>query len=229
MRLSKNGIDILKRFEGCRFKAYQDIVGVWTIGYGFTEGVKEGDVMTLAEANARLIAELKKYEDAVSAALTRYYFQNQFDAIVILAWNIGIAGMQKSTVVKAHNRGDSQAAARAFGLWNKAGGKEIAGLTRRRAAESALYLTPEPNEKDLAMPQAVDEERPMTASTINRAGVIAGSTAGVAGLSQVIDAINKLNLNSYSDWLVPGLLVVTIISVGYIIYERVKQRKNGWA
>lgn len=229
MRLSKNGYKLLKQFEGCRLKAYKDIVGIWTIGYGFTKGVKEGDVTTQAQCDARLVEELREYEDAVRKALIASYSQNEFDAIVLLTWNIGIAGMARSSVVKAHNRLDNQAAARAFGLWNKAGGKEVVGLTRRRASEAALYLTPEPNEKDLPMPQKVDEEKPMTESTINRAGAIAGSTAAIAGATQVIDIVNKLDLASISSWVVPGLLVVTVISVGYIIYERVMQRKNGWA
>ena len=95
--------------------------------------------------------------------------------------------MQRSSVIKAHRRGDYQAAARAFGLWTKAGGKVWPGLTRRRAAEAALYLEPMPDDVSdpvegpaQAMPQVVEPERPMAASTINRAGVVAGGTAAVA-------------------------------------------------
>lgn len=230
MRTSKKGIQVIKEFEGCRLKAYADIVGVWTIGYGFTKDVKPGDVMTQAECEERLLEELRSYEQAVHEATGGKYTQNQFDAMVSLAWNIGIGGVRKSSVVKAHNRGDYQAAARAFGLWNKAGGKEVAGLTRRRSAESVLYLTPAPYQANLEMPQQVDEEKPMISSSINRAGIIAGGTATVAGVSQTIDTVSSLkySIASLGDWLVPGLLILTIVSVGYIIYQRLMLRKNGW-
>jgi lysozyme len=230
LKTSKKGIQVIKEFEGCKLKSYQDIVGVWTIGYGFTKGVSPNDTMTQTECEERLLEELASYEQAVHEGTGGEYTQNQFDAMVSLAWNIGIAGFRKSSVLKAHVRGDYQAAARAFGLWNKAGGKVVAGLTRRRAAESVLYLTPEAYEPKLDMPQRVDEERPMTSSTINRAGVIAGGTATIAGVSQTIDTVNNLkySIASLGDWLVPALLVLTIVSVGYIIYERVMQRKNGW-
>lgn len=231
MKTSRKGIQLIKEFEGCRLNAYQDIVGVWTIGYGFTKNVLPNETMTQEECEMRLLEELSSYEQAVHEATGGKYTQNQFDAMVSLAWNIGIAGLRKSSVVKAHNRGDYQAAARAFGLWNKAGGKSIPGLTRRRAAESVLYLTPEVYQATLAMPQRVDEEKPMVSSTINRAGVVAGGTATIAGISQTVDTVSNLkySIASLGDWLVPALLVLTVLSVGYIIYERVMQRKNGWA
>lgn len=140
MNISKKGIDLIKKFEGCKYTAYQDIVGVWTIGYGFTKGVKFGMTITPEECEARLLEELRAYEAAVTKACIVAPTQTQFDAIVSLAWNIGIAGMSKSSVIRYHNQKDFTNAAKSFGLWNQAGGRVVQGLVNRRAAEAALYL-----------------------------------------------------------------------------------------
>lgn len=238
MRTSARGVKLITDFEGFRANAYQDVVGVWTIGYGFTKGVQKGDRITREEADRRLREELDTYERGVTKACQIQPNQNQFDALVCFAFNVGVAGMSKSSVIKAHNREDYQAAARAFGLWNKAGGKVWPGLTRRRTAEAALYLEPMPDEvlepvegPIDEMPQRVDEERPMTASTINRAGAVAGGTAAVATVTETVRTVSdlKYSVASLGDWLVPGLLVITMLACGYLIYERVKQRKGGWA
>lgn len=229
MKTSQRGITLIKQFEGFKNVAYRDVVGVWTIGYGFTAGVKEGDKITKAQAESRLQSELKKYEDAVQKACVATLNQHQFDALVSFAWNVGVSGMAKSSVVKAHNRGDTNAAARAFGLWNKAGGKVWPGLTRRRAAEAALYLEPVEDGED--MPQAVEPERSMVASTINRASVVAGGTATVAAVTETVNAVNglKQGVSELGDWLVPALLVIVTLLAGYIIWERVRQRREGFA
>ena len=234
MKTSNRGLSLIVQFEGFRPDAYLDPVGIPTIGFGFIRGVKMGDKMTLAEARDRLKREIVEYEQGVLAACTRKPNQNQFDAFVCFAFNVGVAGFKKSSVLKAHNRGDYQAAARAFGLWNKAGGKVFTGLTRRRAAEAALYL--EPVDIDLAdepepMPQLVEPERPMTASTINRASVAAGTTATLAAAGEALQTVQgvRYGLAGLEDWIVPALLVVVVALCGYIIWERVNQRKGGWA
>lgn len=233
MRVSTRGLALIQEFEGFRSRAYQDVVGVWTIGYGFTEGVKPGDVITKAQALARLSRELRKYESAVRLACTIEPTQNQFDAIVSFCWNVGIDGMRRSSVIKAHNRGDLQAAARAFGLWNKAGGKVWPGLVRRRAAEAALYLEPEADAaaEPAEMPQAVDAESRLTQSGINRASVVAGGTAAVATVAEVTRTVAdvKASVDGLGNWVVPLLLVVVVGLCGYIVWQRVLQRKGGWA
>jgi lysozyme len=233
MKTSPLGIAAIIRFEGFRSKAYRDIVGVLTIGYGFTKAVHPHDTMTREQADERLRTELDSYELAVMQATAGKVNQHQFDALVSLAWNIGIAGMKKSTVVKAHNRGDYQAAARAFGLWNKAGGKVIAGLTSRRALESVLYLKPidDAAVEERQMPQAVDPETSMAQSGINQAGVVAGGTATVVAVTQTIDTINtlKTSVAGLGDWLIPIACAVVVIAVGYMIWQRVQQRRGGWA
>ena len=238
MKTSAKGVKLICDFEGFRASAYLDPVGIPTIGFGFTLGVKMGDAMTYDAARQRMARELIVYERGVLAACTVRPNQNQFDALVCFSWNVGVAGMTGSSVIKAHNRGDSQSAARAFGLWNKAGGKVFAGLTRRRAAEGAMYLEPVPDDVSdpiegavLPMPQGVDPETPMTASPINRASVIAGGTATVAAISEVINTVGaiKSGLSDLQDWLVPLLLIVTIAAVGYVVWTRWQQRKGGWA
>ena len=240
MTTSINGFSLIKQFEGFREHAYQDVVGVWTIGYGFTAGVQPGQQMTPAQADARLGTELLRYEDAVNRACIVPPNQNQFDALVCFAWNVGTAGMAGSTVIKAHNRGDFQSAARAFGLWNKAGGKVWPGLTRRRAAESALYLKPVPQprvvdepEQDARadepphadpMPQAVESESRLSESPINRAATVAGTTAATVGaVSQIKSGLDELH-----GWLVPMLCAAVVVLAGFIVWQRWQQRKKGW-
>ena len=238
MRLSLPSRERLKRLEGFRANAYIPVPGDRvTIGYGFTDGVKIGDRMTREEADARLVEELRPYEMAVWQGCTREPNQNEFDAMVLLCFNIGPAGFRRSTALKAHNRGDYQAAARAFGLWNKSGGKVYAGLTKRRAEESALYLTPMPDDMSdppegaiEAMPQSVDAESPMHASPINRAGVVAGGTAAVATVAETARTVAevKYSVSSLGDWMLPILLVLVVVLCGFVVWQRVNQRKEGW-
>ena len=238
MRLSLPSRERLKRLEGFRANAYIPVPGDrTTIGYGFTDGVKLGDTMTREEADARLVEELRPYEMAVWQGCAREPNQNEFDAMVLLCFNIGPAGFRRSTVLKAHNRGDCQAAARAFGLWNKSGGKVYAGLTKRRAEESALYLTPMPDDMSdppegaiEAMPQSVDAESPMHASPINRAGVVAGGTAAVATVAETARTVAevKYSVSSLGDWLLPVLLLVIVVLCGFVVWNRFNQRKEGW-
>lgn len=215
----------------------------WTCGYGATEGVTADTTMTREQADAALAAHLLQYEAAVRRACTLLPTQPQFDAMVSLCYNIGPAGFARSTVVKAHNRGDTQAAARAFALWNKAGGRVLPGLTRRRALEAAMYLEPAPQlaahieqgaqplHPDEPPPQAIDPERPMHASQINRAGVVAGGTAAVATVAETARTVAdvKYSAMALGDWLVPVLLLAVALLCAYIVWERIKQRREGWA
>lgn len=237
LKMSAAGRKLLCEFEGFKAQAYRDPVGILTIGYGFTDNVKIGDVITQEQANIRLKNELIEYEQAVLLACKIAPNQHQFDALVSFAWNVGTAGMARSSVIKAHNRGDYQSAARAFALWNKAGGRVFAGLTRRRAAEAALYLKPEFEEATVqaytlpAMPQAIEPEREMSESGITRAGVAAGGTAAVATVAETVRTVAdiKHSAATLQDWLLPILLIVIVALAVYIVWQRYKQRKDGWA
>jgi lysozyme len=240
MKISERGLALIQEFEGFRGKAYLCPAGVPTIGWGTTKGVthddvKRGRTITKAQALKLLKQDLANYEAGVLDALTLEPNQHQFDSCVSMAYNIGVAGFKTSSVCKAHNRGDFQAAARAFALWNKAtvNGKKVAlaGLTRRRAAEAALYLEPMPNEAPEPMPQAVEPERPMEQSQIVRASAVAGGTAAVATVAETVNTMNsvKAGVEGLGAWLVPILLIVTIGAVGYSVWQRYKQREGGWA
>lgn len=142
MRKTNNaGVDLIKSFEGLRLNAYQDSVGVWTIGYGSTKGVKRGQRVTEEEAEELLREDLATAEAGVDGAITEEITDNQFAACVSLAFNVGTAAFKKSSIVKYINAGDVLPAADRFLLYNKAGGKVLTGLTRRRKAERALFLT----------------------------------------------------------------------------------------
>jgi lysozyme len=112
-----------------------------TIGYGHTGGVKEGDLITEQKAEQLLQDDLKKFENGVLRLVRVPLAQNQFDALVSFAFNLGVGNLGKSTLLKMLNDRDYKGAAGQFIRWNKAAGKELAGLTRRRLAESALFLS----------------------------------------------------------------------------------------
>ncbi|WP_426313523.1 lysozyme [Methylobacterium fujisawaense] len=143
MKTNNAGISLIRQFEGCELHAYKCPAGVLTIGYGHTgSDVTPGLVTTQQRAVELLQLDLAKFEKAVAAALKVPVTANQFAALVALAYNIGGAAIAKSTLIKRLNAGKTQEAADQFLVWNKAGGKVLAGLTRRREAERALFLHP---------------------------------------------------------------------------------------
>lgn len=139
-------VALVKVREGCKLTAYQDIVGVWTIGYGETLGVYQGLVWTQEQADTALKTRLAGFMDRVVAAcpsLGQNGASNRLAACTSLAYNIGSVAFAGSTVARMVNQGNLQAAADAFLLWNKAGGKVVQGLVNRRQIERTLFLKPE--------------------------------------------------------------------------------------
>ena len=146
MHISPSGIDLICNFEGKRLTAYDDGVGVWTIGFGTTvypNGIKvmKGDTCTEAQAKTYMAHDLKKFEATVNKAVTVQLNQNQFDALLSLAYNIGASAFSQSTLVKKLNANDYRGAADQFDVWVNAGGKRMQGLVNRRAKEKALFLS----------------------------------------------------------------------------------------
>ena len=144
-KVSQFGIDLIADFEGYRSKAYDDGVGVWTIGYGTTiypNGikVKRGDTCTLEQAKDYMAHDLQRFESAVYENVTVDLNQNQFDALVSLTYNIGIGAFGKSTLLKKLNSGDYKGASNQFDVWVNAGGKRMQGLVNRRAKENEVFL-----------------------------------------------------------------------------------------
>ena len=222
--------------------AYWDDLGkVWTIAWGFTLGVRQGDKMTLREAEQRLAHELEEdYVAPIIRACTYPPNANELAAMACFAWNIGMGwegkvkprgakdGFRQSTVLRVHNRGDKAAASRAFGLWNKAGGREVLGLTRRRAAESVLYL--KGRTEHIQMPQVVDTESKMTQSPINIAAAGAGSTSALGLITQFLPAVTTLKDDILVFLPIIGMVagIVVMALVSYVIFKRYVQRDQGW-
>lgn len=140
------GLNLIKSFEGCELTAYQDVAGIWTIGYGHIRGVRQGMTITADQATQFLQEDLSDTEGAVdSMTSTAPTTNNQYAAMVSLCFNIGRGNFQSSSVLRFHLAGDYTSAANAFLLWDKGhvNGQlvEVQGLLNRRQAERDLYLT----------------------------------------------------------------------------------------
>ncbi len=145
-QINEDGIIIVKSFEGLELQAYQDSVGVWTIGYGHTSmagppQVYPGMVITEAEADEILRRDLDLFEAGVTRGLTIATNSDQYSAMVSFAFNVGLGAYRDSTLLRKHNAGDFAGAADEFLRWVNAGGQFLPGLLRRRRAERALYLS----------------------------------------------------------------------------------------
>lgn len=147
-RIGDAGLALVKLAEALRLKAYaatpdEAARGIWTIGWGHTRGVKEGDVCTVAEAEAFLREDLADSETTVWNMVRVPLTQNQFDALVSLAFNIGSGNFALSTLLRRLNLADYAGAAHEFTKWDKQSGKILKGLTIRRTAERELFLKPD--------------------------------------------------------------------------------------
>ena len=145
MKISDFGIDLIKKFEGLRLKAYQCSAGVWTLGYGTTRTpigpVKPGDTTTKGEAEKWLLDDVRLFERRVNDLVLVPLNQNQYDALVSFTYNVGSGALAQSTLLRKLNKLDYGGAADEFPRWNKADGKVNDGLTRRRNDERALFLS----------------------------------------------------------------------------------------
>jgi len=139
MIISKNGLDLIKHFESLQLKAYKCSANVWTIGYGHTKNVKEGDRISQDQANCFLMQDLYSVEQAIVRLVKVKLNQNQFDALCSLIFNIGISAFNKSTLLAKLNKEDYVGAAEQFRRWNKVNNVVMAGLVRRRQAEEDLF------------------------------------------------------------------------------------------
>lgn len=141
MRINDKGLELIKKYEGCRLLAYKCPAGVWTIGYGHTAGVKSGMAITKADAERLLLQDLKRFEEGVEALVKVPLTSNQFSALVSFAFNCGLAALRSSTLLKKLNVGDLNGAAREILRWDKVNKKPVEGLTKRRKEEQKLFLT----------------------------------------------------------------------------------------
>jgi lysozyme len=229
MNLSDKGLAFIQSFEGYHTElpdggcaAYLCPAGVPTIGHGVTEGVRMGIVWTRQQADEAFRREMAKHEAAVMRLVTHDGMkQGHFDALVSFSYNCGTGALAKSTLLKKFNAGDIDGAAHAFASWNKAmdpkTGKlrPLRGLTRRRAAESAMFLAADDDE---LMPQAVGKaaEAP---SRFTVATVASGSSAGLVGVVTNPPDLAALGawqgvggtVASFGGWLVSSPLQVAAV------------------
>ena len=143
MKISQEGLSLIKKFEGLRLKAYYCSGGVLTIGYGHTGGVKETDTITQEEADKLLKGDILKFEQYVEDNVMVELDQSQFDALVAWTFNLGPGNLRESTMLKKLNNGEYESVPFEMRRWNKAGGKTLDGLIRRREAESLLFESKE--------------------------------------------------------------------------------------
>ena len=161
MNINQKGLDLIKSFEGLELNSYKDAVGVWTIGYGHTSmagqpAVVPGMTLTKEEAEKLLLKDLLKYEQIVKNLVKVELNDNQYSALVSFVYNLGGGNFEKSTLLKKVNNKDFDGAVKEFAKWNKAGGKVLKGLTRRRAEEASLFKSPvEATQKPVEEPKPI--------------------------------------------------------------------------
>jgi lysozyme len=186
MHMSQGGLDnLLKKFEGCKLKAYRCPANVCTIGYGHTSAagapqVADGMIITQADAEDILKRDIVKYEIAVMDLVKVKLTQNQFDVLVDFAYNAGVGNLKSSTMLKKINSGDLDAVPAELMKWTKGGGKVLPGLVRRRQAEAAWWSADQHVEEHEH--RADPDPVPVRTMADSKQGNAALLTAGIGGL-----------------------------------------------
>lgn len=239
--IHRAAVALIAESESLQLKAYRCPANRWTIGWGETDNVKPGDTCTKEQADRWLLEDLQERAGAVGAMCTIDPTPAELGAMVSLAYNVGLEAFKRSTVLRQHNAGNRQAAARAFGLWNKARVNgtltELPGLTARRARESAMYLIGD--EQVQPMPQAVEAETRITASPIAKSGAVTVGIGVLEGLRQIGDSVGGIKapldaaksvvvdtLGIPTEWILP---IVLLVIGALIVRHRLRQRSEGWA
>jgi lysozyme len=213
MKVTDEGLALIREAEGFRGRAYRDAVGVWTIGFGHTAAagapeVKPGDEIGRDEAEVMLKRDVDAFASGVERLVEPMLNDAQFSALVSFAYNVGLGNFKSSSVRAAVNAGDFAAVPRRLALWNKAGGRVLPGLVKRRAAEGSLFV--KGNATTLPKPVDVPQSKPVSQST----------TIWAAGLIAVVAFFNELA--RYLGYGVMGVALAgaIIMSAAWIIRER---------
>jgi len=234
--INEAGLNLIKEFEGCKLTSYLDTLAkppVWTIGYGHTgPRAFEGAVWSQAEADRVLSIDVCAFSGGVEDACVESPNENQLAAMTSLAYNIGIAAFRRSTVLRMHNAGKFAEAAAAFSMWNKAGGKVRAGLTRRRAAEASLYLTPVVAGVVQTTRAAPEDGKDPASGKVSPATIAAGvggaltvAQQAVAQVQAIWDGLGQLGISPHI--IMSALGVAAVITLGYFVYEAYQRRSEG--
>lgn len=215
MHLSDEGLRLIKSFEGYHKRlpngdcaAYLCPANVPTIGYGCTEGVKLGMVWSAEKAETEFRKELSKFEAGVNRLVTAEINQNQFDALVSFAYNVGLGGLQKSTVLKRVNAGQFDKVPAALAMWNKGGGRVLPGLVSRRQREGALFMKPVEAPEEPYMTHKVETSSQVGAKTVAAGGAAVGAGGAVAVPVETIPS--PPDLTAVSAWKTFGQTVADL-------------------
>ena len=199
MRINRAGLGLLKSFEGWRSEAYQDVTGVWTIGFGHTSmaGAPEvypGMTITREEGTAILLRDLERFSDAIRPHIKVSLNANQYSALLSFAYNVGPANFKKSSVLAYVNQKRFAEVPGRLALWTKAGGKVLRGLSRRRAAEGGLFLRPPDDESVLREAEEMREAGRQVAQRKGKSAFQSTTNRAAAGLTLavIVDQLKEL-------------------------------------
>lgn len=236
MKMTQEGLDLIKRFEGFRDHWYKCPAGIWTCCYGHTEAAgppkfEPNRKFTRDEGERILRNDLKKYEDAVKKAVKVPLNDSQYSALVSFCYNVGPGNFQKSSVLKAVNAKQFDLVPARLALWNKGGGKVLKGLIARREAEASLFMDDVPDEPPhFSTDISPSQGKPALASTTNIAATGAAIAAGSGVVREITmnvsDTIQVFGIDL--KWLLIGLSVAGVAAAIWIIKERIwKSREEG--
>lgn len=204
LTISDRGLDIIREFEGFSAEPYLCPGGYWTIGYGHTRGVSaDTEPVTKDEAMVLLWEDAEVFENSVRSLVKVPLTQNQFDALVSFAYNVGANNLARSTLLKKVNMSDYHGAALEFAKWRMAGGKVLAGLKQRRKAEALLFLTPDDTHGDMVLSEYTTKEKTMFQSAreslqgwktyiVGVAAILGTAAAWIAGDLSIAEAVQAV-------------------------------------
>ena len=230
MKINKAGINLIKKYEGFRSHAYRDAVGVWTIGYGHTSmagtpNVSKGLKISRRQGETILARDVEKFARAIQPLITVELNENQFSALVSFAYNVGVGGFKRSSVLKRVNARQFDAVPHRLSLWVKAGGRTLRGLVARRAAEADLFLasdakhTEDVSTTESSRPVKPISGKPAHKSTTNLAAVL----SAIAGL---VSSFKAGLTDNASNLVIVGLALVIIAASLWIMRERWNKIQN---
>jgi lysozyme len=222
--INQAGIDLIKQWEGCKLKAYKDVAGIWTVGYGLTSGagfieVGPDTVLTQDEADWYLEQVVDKFASDIRPMIAGQINENQFAAFVSLAYNIGVGAFKRSSALKHFNAGRIELVPDAMRMWKKAGGKTVQGLINRREAEVTLFLKPVAKPAPVVAPK--QRSTPAQSRTVQASVAQAASAVGGA-----VGAVNMLDGTAQIVALA-GFFIVAALAL-FIMRERIKAFAAGW-
>lgn len=217
-------IDLIAKWEGCKLKAYKDVAGVWTVGYGLTSRAGFLDVgpdteLTQEEADWYLEKVVDDFASKIRPMIAAPINENQFGAFVSLAYNIGTGAFSRSSALKHFNAGRTELVPDAIRMWKKAGGKVVQGLINRREDEIRLFITPAAAAAAVVAPKS--RSTPAQSRTVQAS--VAQTASAVGG---AVGAVNMLDGTAQIVALV-GFFIVGALAL-FIMKERLKAWAAGW-